>query len=286
MTNRRPLDDAELRERLRDLSGELAWPVAPDLAGRVTAALAAGTVRRRNANGVLGRLRELTAIAGFGTPHGRRVARRVVIITLIALLTIVVAVAALNLGVPGIRIEVRPTATASASASGPRSSTLTPSPAPTARATLPGQESGPTVSLDQARTMAGFGLLLPTATGYARPSDIQVTGVQPFARVTLGYPDHTMLTEFLGKIQPDAFQKIVGGGTTVAPVRVGTSDGWWIAGAPHQLILLYRDPDGQARWQEVTVTGNVLLWQAGDVTLRLETPLDRAAAIAVATSLR
>jgi hypothetical protein len=142
------------------------------------------------------------------------------------------------------------------------------------------------VSLDVARANAGFGLLVPTATGYADPSEIHLTGVQPFSRVTLKYPDRTMLTEFLGELQPDAFQKIVGLETTITPVKVGASDGWWIAGAPHQLLLMFRDPDGQPRWQEVTVTGNVLLWQTADVTLRLETPLDRAAAIAVATSLR
>ena len=51
-------------------------------------------------------------------------------------------------------------------------------------------------------------------------------------------------------------------------------------------MLMFLDPDGQTRWQDVTVTGNVLVWQAGSVTLRLETPLDQAGAIAVATSLR
>ena len=123
-------------------------------------------------------------------------------------------------------------------------------------------------------------------TGYAEPAEVHLAGRPPFGRVSLRYPDGTLLTEFLGEIQPDAFDKIVGGGTTVAPARVGASDGWWISGAPHTLGLMFRDPDGQVRWQEVTVEGNVLLWQAGDVTLRLETPLDRAAAIAVAASAR
>ena len=285
MTGRRPLDNAELIERLGDLSGELAWPATPDLAGRVTAALEASTVRPVRRTGVLGRLRELIGGGGVGASR-RRVARRSLVIALVALLAIVVVVAAIGLGVPGIRIELRPIATQPPSGSGSPSSTAVGSAAPTARATPPGQELGPTVGLDQARSDAGFGLLVPTATGYADPGEIHLIGVQPFSRVTFRYPDQTMLTEFLGELQPDAFQKIVGGGTTVAPVKVGTSNGWWIAGAPHQLVLLFRDPDGQTRWQEVTVTGNVLLWQVGDVTLRLETPLDRATAIAVATSLR
>ncbi len=286
MTGHRPLDDAELIERLGALSGELAWPPTPDLAGRVTAALEAGPVGPERVAGRFARLRELIGGSGTGTSHPGRIARRSLVIALIALLAIALVAAAIGLGVPGIRIELRSIATPPPRASGPPSSTALESPAPTTPPTPPGQELGPPVSLDQARSDAGFGLLVPTAAGYTDPADVHLAGVQPFSRVTLGYPDGTMLTEFRGEIQPDAFLKIVGGGTTVVPVKVGTSDGWWIAGAPHDLILQFRDPDGQTRWQEVTVAGNVLIWQAGDVSLRLETPLDREAAIAVATSLR
>jgi hypothetical protein len=290
MTGRRPLDDAELIERLGALSAELAWPATPDLAGRVTAALEARPARTDRTTGVLGRLRELIGAGAVSVPGGRRIARRSLAIAVVALLAIAVAAAAIGLGVPGIRIDLRPvatpTVTPATSAPGPSSSTAAAGESPTIRATPPGQELGPTVSLDQARSGIGFGLLVPTATGYTDPAEVHLTGAQPFSRVSFRYPDGTLLTQFLGEIEPDAFQKIVGGGTTVEPVRVGTSDGYWIAGAPHELFLSYRDPDGLVRWQQVTVTGNVLLWQTGTVTLRLETPLDRAAAIAVATSLR
>jgi hypothetical protein len=289
MTVRRPLDDAELIERLSALSAEIAWPATPDLAGRVTAAIEAGPIGRTATAGLLDRLR---ALVGDGAiPGGRRIARRSVLIAVVALLGIVVAAAAIGLGVPGIRIDLRPlptqTPAPTVGAPSPSSSIAAGSPVPTSRPTPPGQELGPVVSLDRARSDAGFGLLLPTAAGYTDPTEVHLVGAQPFTRVALWYADRTtLLTEFLGEIQPDAFQKIVGGETTVEPVEVGTADGWWIAGAPHQLVLQFRDPDGQIRWQEVTVTGNVLLWQAGSVTLRLETPLDRAGAIEVATSLR
>lgn len=292
MSGRRPLDDAELIERLGALSGQLVWPVTPDLAGRVTAAIesgaaarAAGTDRGRSGEtGVLGRLRELAG-GGLG---GRRVARRSLLIALVALLAIVVAAAAIGLGVPGIRIELRPlaspTPTATAGVPGPSSSLSITEPTP--RGTPPDSELGPKVSLDQARSGAGFGLLLPTAAGFGDPTEVHLTGNAPFTRVALLYPDQTTLTEFLGAIQPDAFQKVVGPGTTVEPVRVGASDGYWITGAPHDLLLMYLDPDGLSRFRQVTVTGNVLIWEVGAVTLRFETPLAREAAIAVATSLR
>jgi hypothetical protein len=290
MTARRPFDDAELIERLGALATDIAWPATPDLAGRVTAALQAAPTRTGGAPGVLDRLRELLGLGGVGVPGGRRVARRSLVIAVIALLAIAVAAAAIGIGVPGIRIELRPNPTQSptptAGVPGPSSSTALMSPSLTTPATPPGPEVGPVVSLDQARADAGFGVLVPGATGYTEPAEVHMIGARPFTKVTLWYPDRTMLTEFLGQIQPDAFQKIVGGGTTVIPVRVGTADGWWITGAAHQLVFQFRDPDGQIRWQEVTVTGNVLVWQAGAVTLRLETPLDKDAAIELGASLR
>lgn len=299
MTGRRPLDDAELIDRLAALSAEVAWPAWPDLAGRVTAALergvarddgtttGAGTVRGGlGRSGVLDRLREL---AGSGV-GGRRVARRSLLIAIVALLAIVVAAAAIGLGVPGIRIELRPLATPTpaqmTSAPAPSSSTAVASPSPITLGTPPDAELGPTVSLDQARGGTGFGLLVPAAAGFGDPTEVHMTGSAPFTRVALLYPDRTTLTEFLGVIQPDAFQKVVGPGTTVEPIRIGAADGYWITGAPHDLVLSYLDPDGVSRFREVTVTGNVLIWQVGAVTIRLETPLGRDAAIAVATSLR
>ena len=289
MTASRPIDDAKLIQRLGALAMDIAWPATPDLAGRVTAAIQAGPARQAGTLGIVDRLRDLFGLGGVGAPGGRRIARRSLVIALIALLAIAVAAAAIGIGVPGIRIQLGPNPTqspaASASAPGPSSSTSLTSPTPTTQATPPGPEIGPVVSLDQARADAGFGVLVPGATGYTEPAEVHMTGVRPFTKVTLWYPDGTTLTEFLGEIQPDAFQKIVGGGTTVEPVRIGSVGGWWITGAPHKLAFMFRDPDGQVRWQEVTVTGNVLVWQAGAVTLRLETPLGKDAAIALGASL-
>jgi hypothetical protein len=289
MTASRPIDDAVLIQRLGALATDIAWPATPDLVGRVTAAIQAAPARTAATPGIMDRIRGLLGIDGMPAPGGRRIARRSLVIALIALLAIAVAAAAIGIGVPGIRIilQLDPIAspTPTASVPGPSSSSALTSPTPGVPATPPGPEVGPIVSLDQARSDAGFGILLPATTGYTQPTEVHMIGAQPFTRVTLWYPDGTMLTEFLGEVQPDAFQKIVGGGTTVEPVRIGSVGGWWITGAPHELMFLFRDPDGQSRWQETTVSGNVLVWQAGPVTLRLETPMDRAAAVALAASL-
>jgi len=61
---------------------------------------------------------------------------------------------------------------------------------------------------------------------------------------------------------------------------VGGNDGYWISG-PHDLVL--RTPTGERRF---LVQGNVLLWQDGDTTFRLETALAEADAIALAETVR
>lgn len=302
----RPMDDAQLIERLTDLSGRVAWPATPDLAVRVVAALESAPAAGRSGSarrGLFGRVGELVGgSARVALPGGRRVARRSLLLALAALLLVAVAAAALGIGVPGIRIEfggppgptpgptagptAGPPTSGAPSAGSPGTSPSFAIATPVSGATPPGDELGPIVSLDQARHNAGFVLLMPTAPGYAAPSEVRLNGVPPFSRVTLAYPDRTTLTEFLGDVQPDAFQKIIGGGTSVEPARVGGADGWWIEGAPHELMLAYRDADGVQRWRQVTVTGHVLIWQVGAVTLRLDTPLDRVAAIDLGASLR
>jgi hypothetical protein len=78
--------------------------------------------------------------------------------------------------------------------------------------------------------------------------------------------------------------KRVGPGTTVELVRVGGSAAYWIAGDPHELLVV--DPDGQVVTAASRLAGNTLIWTDADVTYRLESGLDRDAAVDMAESLR
>ena len=60
--------------------------------------------------------------------------------------------------------------------------------------------------------------------------------------------------------------------------------GYWISGAPHELIFV--DEAGQPVFDTRRIVGNTLLWARDGVTYRLESGLDRAAAIALAGTLR
>jgi hypothetical protein len=280
MNARRPLSDGELGERLVELGGRVAWPTVPDLSPRVTAAIKMKPAQ----HGALARLRHL-ADAWSG---GRRAARRSLLIAIAVLLAIAAVATAIGLGVPGIRIELRPIATESPSAAPPAGSAsgsaigASPSPAET----QPSLDLGPAVTLDEARRAAAFGILVPAVPGSAGPDEVHLLGSAPLARVSLVYGDRALVTEFLGAAEPDGFQKIVGGGTTVEPVMVGRTTGYWITGAPHELGVLYRTADGTTNWEVIQVSGNVLIWQAGPVTLRLQTTLDRDSAVQIAGSAR
>jgi hypothetical protein len=67
-------------------------------------------------------------------------------------------------------------------------------------------------------------------------------------------------------------------------VQVGGTDGYWVQTG--NLVAIPFDPAGEFGLDQVSRrTGNVLLWQVGGITYRLETNLSRAEAIALAESL-
>jgi hypothetical protein len=67
-------------------------------------------------------------------------------------------------------------------------------------------------------------------------------------------------------------------------VQVGGTDGYWVQTG--NLVATPFDPAGEFGIDQVSRrTGNVLLWQIGGITYRLETNLSRAEAIALAESL-
>ena len=65
---------------------------------------------------------------------------------------------------------------------------------------------------------------------------------------------------------------------------VGGEAGWWIDGTPHQLV--YLDPNGEVVSDSRRTVGDTLLWTRGDMTFRMETTLERGAAIALAETVR
>jgi hypothetical protein len=87
-----------------------------------------------------------------------------------------------------------------------------------------------------------------------------------------GDTDETFLTKMLGPL------------TTIEPVTVGGDRGWWIAGAPHDLLV--RRSDGTAVVLDSRLAGDTLVFVRDGTLYRLESALGRDATLEVAASLR
>jgi len=92
-----------------------------------------------------------------------------------------------------------------------------------------------------------------------------------------------ILSEFRGSLNEGYFQKVIGPGTTMTAVAVGRGTGYWISGAPHEIVFV--DPSGMPVFDSRRIVGDTLLWASGGITYRLETALDLATAVTLAESL-
>lgn len=73
--------------------------------------------------------------------------------------------------------------------------------------------------------------------------------------------------------------KQVGPGTRVVAVTVGSHAGYWVSGAPHEV---HEVPPSGGDAHRARLAGNTLIWVDGATTYRLESALDREAAISIA----
>ena len=91
--------------------------------------------------------------------------------------------------------------------------------------------------------------------------------------------DHVFLRGELGMAKKFASPQ-----TRLEPVMVNDHSGMWISGAPH--VVMYFDSQGRGIAKNVRIAGNTLVWAYGSVTLRIEGPITRAKALALAASIR
>ena len=92
-----------------------------------------------------------------------------------------------------------------------------------------------------------------------------------------------LLTEFPGGLNRQLVEKAVPTGTTIEPVTVNGADGYWLGNGVH--AFFYLDADGEPQPDTARLAANTLLWARDGVTYRLESALDRDAALAIARQL-
>jgi hypothetical protein len=135
---------------------------------------------------------------------------------------------------------------------------------------------GPARSLAEAARIAGFEPVLPRgvspARAYARPGIIAIQ---------LG--GGRLLSEINGGGLGIA-KKFAGPQTRISGVTVdGGEPGMWLVGGPH--VLFFTKPNGTPDSLTLRLAGNVLLWEHGTLTLRLEGPFTLAEAMRLAATI-
>jgi hypothetical protein len=139
---------------------------------------------------------------------------------------------------------------------------------------------GERVSRDEAERRVGFELLdvgdKPDAI-FVRPDGL--------ASVVYGDPaqPRLVLSQARGAIYEGFIKKTGGSGTTVLEVTVDGEPGLFVDGDEH--FVMFRDENGAISDEQTYLAGTVLLWNRGDLLLRLEGDLTRDEALELAESV-
>jgi hypothetical protein len=139
---------------------------------------------------------------------------------------------------------------------------------------------GTEVSREAAQRAVGFRLRLPVDD---RPDRVYLDPQIGRGAVSVVWCcPRVVLTQFRGEATPYV-EKMAGPGTLIENVFVGDHPGVWVAGRAHSVI--FRDEYGMIR-DRPRLARNVLLWEDGAVTLRLEGDFSKERALALAARLR
>ncbi|MGH9176356.1 MAG: hypothetical protein ACRD1H_18450, partial [Vicinamibacterales bacterium] len=92
-----------------------------------------------------------------------------------------------------------------------------------------------------------------------------------------------LISQFEGDTNESFIQKQLGPDTSIELVTVNGQRAFWLAGAPH--VFFYEDANGAIQEETMRLAGNVLLWEEFGLTLRIESALDRDAAIEIAEAM-
>ena len=242
----------ELERALTELGARIEFPPTPDLASGVRARLARrprrGPFFQRRALAVALAVLALAAATALAVPPARSALLR-------------------WLGIEGARIE--------------RVEELPPTPRE------PRFALGERVTLAEVRARAGFPVAAPSARGFERPDAVYFSRAVPGGMVSFVYgrasAPRALVTQFLSEPGFPFIQKSATPETTIERIRVDGEPGYWLAGKPHTFV--FRNARGVVQHGTLRLAGNTLVWQAGDVTLRLEGGLTKAQALRVAESL-
>ena len=274
------MTDDRLAAALADLGTHIAYPVTPDVRGRVLARISEPPKTgwwRAIASPRYGFAPALLTIA-------------LVLISVLVFSPQARATAADILRLRGVEIFRGPVPTPGPTPSrSPGSAVL-----PTAS---PGLNLGVLVGLDEARARAGYPVLVPTDALLAAADEVYLRALTGSNQISLVYKVRpqiplsavagisALVSEFSGSVEEQFFGKVVDPNTTLEKVTIDGQPGFWIQGQPH-LFFYNTGAAGQVQQETLRLAGNTLIWQRGGLLLRIEAQVDKATALRIAASFR
>jgi Domain of unknown function (DUF4367) len=283
----RDVTTADLELVLSAAAPAVAFPDAPDIASATIARLRQSPVRRPSSvsRRIASWFQPGAVLRPVFQPVWPRVAVAAVLVTVIFSSTLVFSPTARHavagwLGLRGEKITVVNT------------------PPPTTPLALgAGLNLGEEVTLAEARAAVPFDILVPTPPPLGLPDEVYLREGNIADQVTLLYRERAglpkaaftgaglLITEFRARIDTEfVLNKLIYMGTAVEPVTVNGERGFWISGEPHEIA--YVDHDRSQVFDRVRLSGNVLVWEHGDVTIRLEADISKEEALRIAASVR
>ena len=271
--DRRP-SESEVVAALEDLAAHLAWPTESDLSPAVRARLSSTPQQSSPPRpwGPTGKYRWASALAAA-------VAVVLLASALLAAFPSARRAVADLLGLRGVEIELDGGTTSAPPL--PAGDTL---------------QLGRSVTLEEARLQVGFPLLVPAAAGaLGHPDAVYLDESVAGGAVSLVYRSRpglpsagpsgvgVVLTQFRASVEEAALRKVVPGGTQLEEVSVSGQKGYWFEGSPH--LLFFTDADGRFVEDRSRLAGNTLVWEQGEITVRLESALSRDEAVGLAEEL-
>jgi len=242
----------ELELALVELGRGIEFPPTPDLAARVRERIAAeGAARRR--------------VTIFPARRALVIALAVLAVSVGALMAVPGTRAAILefFGLRGVAIE--------------RVETLP---------TVPKQTElnlGSPMSVEEVKALVDFELVVPESLG--EPDEVYYLDFPPGGMVSFVYGSaenpRALFTQFRATVTDVIFKKAATE-TMIEPIRIAGRQGYFLSGAPH--VFSYLDANREYREDTVLLVGNVLLWERGELTLRLEGDITKIEALRIARS--
>lgn len=270
------LTDLELESALRGVAARLAYPAERDLVP---------AVRRR-----LAPQRGPSFWSGLWSPRLAVVpAIATVVLLILATLAFQPAGARALDGIRGLvifRTAATPTPTPT---SRPSPTAGIPSPTPTGAGV---SDSRRVASVEDASREVGFTVVVPAALG--APDEVRVSVTSQVAQAFLVYTPRAgipasaqtgigvLVTEVKGSFEFGLLGKLAGPDTRVEQLTVKGSGAVWVEGL-HQFF--YRAANGVFVNDTVRLSGNVLVWNKGDLLVRVEADLPRDEVVRIAASM-